>query len=83
MQGHCLQNNIFVNKNKKKICQHLMMLIWLFSCCYRSTKKAVCSAGRMVGGGGSNSSKIFRGETDGKEKNFILIFMSVIPNKFW
>ena len=25
-------------------------------------------------GGGSNSSKIFRGETDGKEKNFILIF---------
>lgn len=53
-----------------------MMLIWLFSCCYRSTKKAVCSAGRMVGGGGSNSSKIFRGETDGKEKNFILIFSS-------
>ena len=51
-----------------------MMLIWLFSCCYRSTKKAVCSAGRMVGGGGSNSSKIFRGETDGKERNFILIF---------
>lgn len=53
-----------------------MMLIWLFSCCYRSTKKAVCSAGRMVGGGGSNSSKIFRGETDGKERNFILIFSS-------
>ena len=53
-----------------------MMLIWLFSCCYRSTKKAVCSAGRMVGGGGSNSSKIFRGETDGEEKNFILIFSS-------
>ena len=25
-------------------------------------------------GGGSNSSKIFRGETDGKERNFILIF---------
>ena len=33
--------------------------------------------GRKNGGGrGSNSSKIFRGETDGKEKNFILIFSS-------
>jgi len=65
-----LQNNIFVNKNKKKICQHLMMLIWLFSCCYRSTKKAVCSAGRMLGrrGEGAIARKFSGGRLMGRRE---------------